>query len=151
MPAATPATMTRPSPGQGGCDDWRDRAACRGTDPELFFPVGSVGPALVQLGRAKQLCASCPVRTECLEWALANDQETGVWGGTNEDERRALRRARQAGARADAGGTAALHTQAALRPMDEGLIQAHVLAARAVCARMTGARLHALHDSGQRA
>ena len=79
----------RPAPG------WRDLAACRDTDPELFFPVGDAGPALRQVARAKQICAGCTVRTPCLEWALASGQEAGVWGGTSEDERRALRRRRQ--------------------------------------------------------
>jgi len=76
-------------------DDWRTNAACRDTDPELFFPIGNAGPALRQLERAKQVCAGCQVRIPCLEWALATGQDAGVWGGTGEDERRALRRVRQ--------------------------------------------------------
>jgi len=79
--------------------DWRDQAACRDMDPELFFPIGNTGPALIQIGQARQVCAGCPVRTPCLEWALRSGQEAGVWGGTSEDERRALRRMRQASAR----------------------------------------------------
>lgn len=71
--------------------DWRDRAACREMDTELFFPVGNTGPALDQIGRAKQVCAGCLVSISCLEWALATGQDAGVWGGTTEDERRALR------------------------------------------------------------
>jgi WhiB family transcriptional regulator, redox-sensing transcriptional regulator len=82
----------RPAPG------WHDHAACRDTDPELFFPIGSAGPALLQLERAKQVCAGCQVRIPCLEWALATGQDAGVWGGTGEDERRALRRIRRASA-----------------------------------------------------
>ena len=74
-----------------GTADWRDQAACRTVDPELFFPVGKAGPALLQIGQAKQVCAGCPVRTPCLQWALDSGQEAGVWGGTSEDERRALR------------------------------------------------------------
>jgi WhiB family redox-sensing transcriptional regulator len=81
----------RPAP--SGSTDWRDLAACRDSDPELFFPVGSAGPSLLQVDRAKQVCAGCRVCTRCLEWALASGQEAGVWGGTSEDERRALRRA----------------------------------------------------------
>jgi WhiB family redox-sensing transcriptional regulator len=77
---------------QGEVRDWRDHAACRGLDPDLFFPVGTAGPALDQIGRAKRVCARCPVRARCLEWALNSGQETGVWGGTSEDERRVLRR-----------------------------------------------------------
>ncbi len=75
----------------GGSTDWRDRAACRDVDPDLFFPVGNACPALVQIDQAKQVCAGCPVRAPCLEWALASGQEAGVWGGTSEEERRAHR------------------------------------------------------------
>ena len=67
-------------------------------DPELFFPIGTAGPALLQLERAKQVCAGCQVRISCLDWALATGQDAGVWGGTGEDERRALRRLRRASA-----------------------------------------------------
>ena len=83
-------------PASSGSPDWRAHAACRDTDPELFFPIGTAGPGQRQLDRAKQVCASCQVRTPCLEWALATGQEAGVWGGTSEDERGALRRMRQA-------------------------------------------------------
>jgi WhiB family transcriptional regulator, redox-sensing transcriptional regulator len=81
--------------------DWRDHAACRDIEPELFFPVGNAGPALLQISQAKQVCAGCPVRVSCLKWALESGQEAGVWGGTSEDERRALRyrRSRHASAR----------------------------------------------------
>ena len=63
----------------------------RDTDPELFFPIGTAGPALHQEARAKQICAGCQVRTACLRWALASGQEVGVWGVTSEDERRTIR------------------------------------------------------------
>jgi WhiB family transcriptional regulator, redox-sensing transcriptional regulator len=72
--------------------DWRHRAACRDEDPELFFPVGTSGPALLQIAEAKIACRRCPVSTECLNWALASGQDTGVWGGMSEDERRAVKR-----------------------------------------------------------
>jgi WhiB family redox-sensing transcriptional regulator len=68
-------------------------------DPELFFPVGNAGSALLQIDQAKQVCAGCPVRAPCLEWALGSGQEAGVWGGTSEDERRALRYRRMRPAR----------------------------------------------------
>jgi WhiB family transcriptional regulator, redox-sensing transcriptional regulator len=67
--------------------DWRDRAACCAVDPELFFPVGSTGPALDQLADAKSVCHRCPVIGECLAWALGTDQRSGVWGGLSEAER----------------------------------------------------------------
>lgn len=72
--------------------DWRTDAACRGEDPELFFPVGTSGPALTQVAEAKTICARCPVAGDCLDWALVTGQDHGVWGGLDEDERRALRR-----------------------------------------------------------
>jgi WhiB family redox-sensing transcriptional regulator len=70
---------------------WRDRAACLEEDPELFFPIGAKEPAMLQVEEAKQVCARCPVDSECLSWALANREEYGVWGGLSEDERRSLR------------------------------------------------------------
>jgi WhiB family redox-sensing transcriptional regulator len=73
-------------------DDWRDVAACRDTDPDLFFPVGTTGPAIEQIENAKAVCRQCDVQTECLEYALATNQDSGVWGGTSEEERRVLRR-----------------------------------------------------------
>lgn len=73
-------------------DDWREHAACRAEDPDLFFPVGSTGPALLQTQQAKAVCRRCPVRERCLEWALDSGQPIGVWGGTDENERRALKR-----------------------------------------------------------
>ena len=72
--------------------DWRAQARCLGTDPSLFFPVGSTGEPLVQEEAAKRMCGSCDVRRPCLNFALETNQDTGVWGGTTEDERRALRR-----------------------------------------------------------
>jgi WhiB family transcriptional regulator, redox-sensing transcriptional regulator len=74
-------------------DDWRDNAACRDTDPDLFFPVGTTGPAVEQIEAAKSVCHECDAQTACLEFALATNQESGIWGGTSEDERRKLRKA----------------------------------------------------------
>ncbi len=71
---------------------WRQRSACRDEDPELFFPVGTTGPAQRQLEEAKAVCRRCLVIRECLNWALDTGQDAGVWGGLDEDERRALRR-----------------------------------------------------------
>ncbi|GGX01041.1 transcriptional regulator WhiB [Streptomyces malachitofuscus] len=73
-------------------DNWRNSAACRTEDPDLFFPIGTSGPALLQTEQAKGVCRRCPVREQCLEWALETGQSIGVWGGTSEDERRALKR-----------------------------------------------------------
>jgi WhiB family transcriptional regulator, redox-sensing transcriptional regulator len=79
---------------------WAAQAACRHADPELFFPVTPAGPSLVQLARAKKVCARCPVRTPCLEFALETGQDFGVWGGASEQERRAMRRSRRRKSRA---------------------------------------------------
>ena len=73
-------------------DEWRREAACRDTDPDLFFPVGTTGNALVQIERAKEVCGECPVHRECLDYALETNQDSGIWGGTSEEERRVLRR-----------------------------------------------------------
>ncbi|MBQ0851532.1 WhiB family transcriptional regulator [Streptomyces sp. NPDC057621] len=73
-------------------EGWRDYAECRTVDPDLFFPIGNTGPALVQIEDAKSVCRRCPVREECLNWALDTGQSIGVWGGTSESERRTLRR-----------------------------------------------------------
>ena len=71
---------------------WRDRAACKNSHPELFFPIGSSGDALEEIDSAKAICRSCPVRRDCLSFAIETNQESGVWGGMSEDERRKLRR-----------------------------------------------------------
>jgi WhiB family redox-sensing transcriptional regulator len=71
--------------------DWRARSACQNADPELFFPLIEAGPGLIQVARAKAVCARCEVRAECLRFAIESVQDHGVWGGKTEDERRALR------------------------------------------------------------
>jgi WhiB family redox-sensing transcriptional regulator len=78
---------------------WRADALCRDTDPELFFPVGTTGQALVQIDRAKHVCGQCPVKVECLEFALETNQDSGIWGGLSEEERRFIRRQRAARSR----------------------------------------------------
>jgi WhiB family redox-sensing transcriptional regulator len=73
--------------------DWRDYAACRDVDPDLFFPLGTLGASLLQIDEAKQICRTCPVCGPCLRWAL-DSGDAGVWGGTTEDERRKHRQSR---------------------------------------------------------
>ncbi|MET8985905.1 WhiB family transcriptional regulator [Nonomuraea wenchangensis] len=87
------------SPGSG----WRRRAACRDVDPELFFPIGNTGFALKQIAAAKQVCGGCHVISACKEWALAVGV-VGVWGGTTDTERDAIKRRRQR-SRAAAGSS----------------------------------------------
>lgn len=72
--------------------DWRDVALCRDTDPDLFFPIGTTGLAIEQITAAKVVCESCPSKEPCLQFAIENNQDSGVWGGTSEEERRELRR-----------------------------------------------------------
>jgi WhiB family transcriptional regulator, redox-sensing transcriptional regulator len=81
--------------------DWWSLAACQSADPDLFFPISGSGPALGQVRQAKAVCADCPVRTDCLSYALAADPLHGVWGGMSEEERRRLRQ-REAKARSRA-------------------------------------------------
>jgi WhiB family redox-sensing transcriptional regulator len=69
---------------------WRKRAACRGIDPEVFYPVSDEDGE-----EAKAICAMCPVRQACLEHALAHREREGVWGGTTERERRRIHRQRR--------------------------------------------------------
>lgn len=73
-------------------DEWRRDAACRDTDPDLFFPVGTTGPAIEQIENAKAVCRQCDAQTDCLEFAIATNQDSGIWGGTSEEERRKLRK-----------------------------------------------------------
>lgn len=74
---------------------WIEHASCLDQDPDLFFPVGSTGSAVAQADRAKAVCTTCPVRGECLRWALDTCQDAGVWGGLDEEERRVIRRQRR--------------------------------------------------------
>ncbi|MFE6270460.1 WhiB family transcriptional regulator [Streptomyces goshikiensis] len=72
--------------------NWRARSVCKDEDPDLFFPIGNTGPALLQIEEAKAVCRRCPVMETCLRWALESGEESGVWGGLSEDERRAMKR-----------------------------------------------------------
>lgn len=71
--------------------DWRDAAACRGADDVMFPDSNTAG-----IAAAKKLCAACPSRLDCLDWALDNREAFGVWGGLDEAERRAILRRRGA-------------------------------------------------------
>jgi WhiB family redox-sensing transcriptional regulator len=68
--------------------EWQERALCAQTDPEAFFPEKGGSTR-----EAKRICSGCEVRAECLEYALAQDERFGIWGGLSERERRRLRRA----------------------------------------------------------
>ncbi|GAB21073.1 putative WhiB family regulatory protein [Gordonia polyisoprenivorans NBRC 16320 = JCM 10675] len=68
-------------------EQWQDRALCAQTDPEAFFPEKGGSTR-----EAKRICSGCEVKAECLEYALANDERFGIWGGLSERERRRLKR-----------------------------------------------------------
>ncbi len=69
---------------------WRQRGACNGLDPAVFYPDSEENAE-----EAKAICASCPVRLSCLEHALTMRERDGVWGGTTEKERRRIIRQRR--------------------------------------------------------
>lgn len=69
--------------------DWQNRANCMGVDPDLFFPERGASTR-----EAKAVCRGCVVREDCLDYALANGEKFGIWGGLSERERRRLRRER---------------------------------------------------------
>jgi WhiB family redox-sensing transcriptional regulator len=66
---------------------WRHQSACQTADPDLFFPIGFGDEVRRNIRQAKEVCAVCPVRQECLDWAVDTRQLFGVWGGLAEDER----------------------------------------------------------------
>ena len=77
--------------GSGAAEQtWMARARCRGHAPQEFFPSDGVG-----VERAKKLCVQCPVKVECLEYALSYRIDHGVWGGCSERERRRILRRRR--------------------------------------------------------
>jgi WhiB family transcriptional regulator, redox-sensing transcriptional regulator len=68
---------------------WQQFANCLGVDPDLFFPERGASTK-----EAKEVCRSCVVRADCLEFAITNGEKFGIWGGLSERERRRIRRAR---------------------------------------------------------
>ncbi len=88
-PASTLASVVDIFDGTGddGPLSWQERALCAQTDPEAFFPEKGGSTR-----EAKKVCASCDVRSECLDYALENDERFGIWGGLSERERRKLKR-----------------------------------------------------------
>jgi WhiB family redox-sensing transcriptional regulator len=72
---------------------WQDRGRCRDLDTDLFYPPLDSETSLQRRAReaaAKAVCEGCPVRVECLAWAIASNEQLGVWGGLNERERQLL-------------------------------------------------------------
>lgn len=72
--------------------EWSNEAACLTAEPEQFFPVGAGAAAGWEAAAAKAICGGCGVLTECRDYALQTRQPFGVWGGLDEEERRALLR-----------------------------------------------------------
>ena len=72
-----------------GGESWQMFANCLGVDPDLFFPERGASTK-----EAKSVCQGCVVREDCLEYALANGEKFGIWGGLSERERRRIRRQR---------------------------------------------------------
>ncbi|WP_129338204.1 WhiB family transcriptional regulator [Cellulomonas endophytica] len=90
-PVPAPSNVLALFPTATGEDEgpmgWQERALCAQTDPEAFFPEKGGSTR-----EAKKVCVSCEVRSECLDYALANDERFGIWGGLSERERRKLKR-----------------------------------------------------------
>lgn len=87
-------TRPHPPPAARRITAWERLAACVKSDPTQFFPVGKGSDALAAAAAAKAVCARCPVRDRCAEFALDTNQQYGIWGGLDEEERRAIRRSR---------------------------------------------------------
>ncbi len=68
--------------------EWRNRGACRDKNPDWWFPERTQGPKGGD--KAKAICEACPVKVECLAWAVENDEAYGIWGGTTPAERRRM-------------------------------------------------------------
>lgn len=86
---------------------WQDRGRCRDLDPDLFFPPlegESSEQRQARESAAKAVCGTCPVRSDCLAWAITNRERLGVWGGLNERERQAAIALRRRGRSAAATG-----------------------------------------------
>lgn len=81
-------TMLEAQPQSPTDEDWYERALCPQTDPDAFFPEKGGSTK-----EAKKICLGCPVKQQCLQWALDNDERFGIWGGLSERERRRLKRA----------------------------------------------------------
>ena len=92
--------------GQRG--DWQSQGACLNADPDVFFPISVAGASATQIRTARAICAGCRVRSDCINYAVEHAEIQGIWGGTTDDERKKLRRAR-----ARAGSSARAATAAA--------------------------------------
>jgi len=87
----TRSPRSGPAIDAGGKLQWLSLAACRSYDPSLFFPVGTTGPSIREIEKAKRICRGCEVQAECLQYALGNGAQHGIFGGLTEEERQRLR------------------------------------------------------------
>lgn len=102
LAALDPEAAAAPPPAENGAFDhkpalpqprrWMQHAACLHADVDLFFPTKGGSP-----DAAKRVCARCPVRLQCINYALADESLVGVWGGLTDRERREIRRLTQHG------------------------------------------------------
>jgi WhiB family transcriptional regulator, redox-sensing transcriptional regulator len=76
--------------------EWLSAGACQSADPEIFFPVSGTGASTAQIEQARRICAGCLVRRECLDYAMANGENHGIWGGTTPEDRTRARRSEAA-------------------------------------------------------
>jgi WhiB family redox-sensing transcriptional regulator len=97
MPEINPVRLHSPAPRRSDPHapmPWAERGLCTQTDPDLFFPEKATASYTTidgdRMSHAKAICGRCPVRPECLTWALDNHEE-GIWGGTTTDERSRMR------------------------------------------------------------
>jgi WhiB family redox-sensing transcriptional regulator len=74
--------------------EWRTAGACLTADPDLFFPIAAGTAVASQVSRALRICDGCPVRRQCLDFAMRTGETHGIWGGTTPEERISARRAR---------------------------------------------------------
>jgi len=154
---ATRTTRREPMTGHLRPQDFRHRAVCRSVDPEIFFPVAVAGPEFeAQVSVAKTVCAGCPVRAQCLTWALTR-QPDGIAGGMTEHERRqelARRRGRRRGRlprprtpQRPVGATRAEVAEAGRAAIAAGMSVRDAAGEFLVSARTAGRWAHSIHTS----
>lgn len=155
--ATTRPTRREPIEGHLQPEDFRHRASCRSVDPEIFFPTAVAGPEFeAQVSLAKTVCAGCPVREQCLTWALTR-QSDGIAGGMTEHERRhelARRRGRRRGRlprprtpQRPVGATRAEVAEAGRAAIAAGMSVRDAAGEFLVSARTAGRWAHAIHTS----
>lgn len=83
-------TRTTPQVDTDRADDWRELASCLDSDPEVFFP--DTYPGVSDWDTPRKICARCPVREDCLQFAIRNKETAGMFGGLTVDERKQIRR-----------------------------------------------------------